>query len=272
MSPTTLTGKTIYREACDIGIAWDKQLQSNLVTKWNRWEQSLPNNVKTPRSLARFQEKIDAIDLHAFGDASVKGVSTAVYAVVHQPSGTTKGLVAAKSPLSKKGLTIPRLELVSGHMSTNLLHNVKEASQDLPVRNSYCWLDSTVALYWIRGRGEYKQFVHSRVRKIQARSYIQWRHVPFDHNPADLGSRGGKVEDSSGLWWNGPSWLSESKDWPEDITVSATAETESEAKIMKDVLGVSSSASRCTGRVHPEVGLLESHSNHSMAIAIHSQQ
>ena len=76
------------------------------------------------------------------------------------------------------------------------------------------------------------------MRKIQARSYIQWRHVPFDHNPADLGSRGGKVEDSSGLWWNGPSWLSESKDWPEDITVSATAETESEAKIMKDVLGV----------------------------------
>lgn len=72
---------------------------------------------------------IQSIDLHAFGDTSGKGVSAAVYAVVEQSSGTNQGLMAAKSRLAKKGLTIPRLELVSGHMATNLVHNVKEALQ-----------------------------------------------------------------------------------------------------------------------------------------------
>ena len=97
------------------------------------------------------KHEILSIDLHAFGDASGKGVSTAVYAVVEQPSGMNKGLVTAKSRLSKKGLTIPRLELVSGHMATNLVYNVNEALEGFPVRKVYGWLDSTVALHWIRG-------------------------------------------------------------------------------------------------------------------------
>ena len=68
--------------------------------------------------LIKHQEEIEAIDLHAFGDASSKGVSTVVYAVKQQTSGGNQGLVLAKSRLAKKGLTIPRLELVAGHMST----------------------------------------------------------------------------------------------------------------------------------------------------------
>ena len=80
-------------------------------------------------------------------NASGKAVSAAVYAVVEQPSGMNQGLVTAKSRLSKKGLTIPRLELVSGHMAANLVYNVKEALEGLPVRRVYGWLDSTVALH-----------------------------------------------------------------------------------------------------------------------------
>ena len=66
----------------------------------------------------KHEEKILSIDLRTFGDASGKGVSAAVYAVVEQPSGVNQGLVTAKSWFSKKGLTIPRLELVSRHMAT----------------------------------------------------------------------------------------------------------------------------------------------------------
>ena len=43
-----------------------------------------------------------------------------VLAIAHEESGTRKGLVAAKSHLAKKDLTIPRLELVSAHMAANL--------------------------------------------------------------------------------------------------------------------------------------------------------
>ena len=43
--------------------------------------------------------------------------------------GISQGHVTAKSRLAKKGLTIPRLELVSGHMAANLVDNFKEALQ-----------------------------------------------------------------------------------------------------------------------------------------------
>ena len=77
-----------------------------------------------PRSLAVAGEEIREITLHAFGDGSGQGLAAAVYAVVQQHSVVTPGLVAAKARLAKEDLTIPRLELVAGHMAANLLTNV----------------------------------------------------------------------------------------------------------------------------------------------------
>ena len=77
--------------------------------------------------------------------------------------------MAARARLSKKGLMIHRLELVSEHMAVNLLTNVASALDRFPPTATCGWLDSTVALQWIRSLGEYKQFVSNRVEKIQAR-------------------------------------------------------------------------------------------------------
>lgn len=79
------------------------------------------------------QEPIEKIELHAFGDASGKGVAAAAYAVFKQPSTLNKGLVAAKARLAKQGPTIPRRELVSGHMAVKLLSNVQDALQSFPM-------------------------------------------------------------------------------------------------------------------------------------------
>ena len=95
-------------------------------------------------------------------------MAAAVFAMVVQESGTNQGLVAAKARLAKQGLTIPQQELVSGHMVVNLVMKVCEALEGFPVTETHCWLDSTVALHWIKGPGEYKQFVSNRVNKIQA--------------------------------------------------------------------------------------------------------
>ena len=170
------------------------------------------------------------MELHAFGDASGIGVWAAVYAVIQQPTTVSSGLVAAKSRLAKKGLTIPRHELVSGHMATNLVNNVKEPLEGFPVNRVVGWLDSTVALHWIRGNGEFKQFVENRVRKIQEKSYIEWRHVTSADNPAHLGSRGGDVSQSANLWWKGPTWLLDADKWPPNITTEETSETKAETK------------------------------------------
>ena len=86
------------------------------------------------------------------------------------------GLVAAKARLAKQGLTTPRLELVSGYMAINLILNVKEASEGFPMGEMVYWLDSSVALHWIKGGGNYR-FVANRVHKIQQHPEVQWRQV-----------------------------------------------------------------------------------------------
>ena len=207
--------KTISSESgCDGNKAFQKKLTHRV-----HWQ--------------HFREDIQSIELHAFGDASGEGVSSVVYAVVRQPSGVSQGLVAAKARLAKQGLTIPRLELVSVHMAANLVGNVQRALEGFPVTVLQGWLDSTVALHWIM-RGNFKQFVANRVAKIKSNTQLEWRHVPTKENPADLGSRGGPVKGNQ-LWWKGPEWLADRKNWPCDIVTSATKESDAETKVIREI-------------------------------------
>ena len=204
-----------------------------LAQRWNKWERSLPNQVNVPRTLARSQAPIEEVALPAFGDVSGKVVAAVVYAVVTQSSEANQGLVAANSRLPKQGLAIPRLDLLSGHMAVNLLTNVCEALEGFPVKTLICWLDSTVALHWVRGNGEYKQFVENCVLKIKEYHEVEWRHIPSHENPADLGSRGGKADQENQLWRNGPEWLYNRESWPPDIVTTPAVESNAEVKTNK---------------------------------------
>ena len=84
-----------------------------------------------------------------------------------QEDGVTQTLVTAKARLAKKEMTNPKLELVSAHMATNLVVNVRNALQEFPEPTTYIWLDSTLALHWIVGNGQYQQFDTNRVHKIR---------------------------------------------------------------------------------------------------------
>lgn len=231
VSPETLCGKLVYRAVCDTKGAWDAHLSRDLAKLWVKWESRLPERFAVPRSLVVHREEIEQIDLHSFGDACSNGVAACVYAVIRQASGTKQGLIAARSRLSKQGLTIPRLELVSGHMAVNLVDNVKDALGGLPVRSTHCWLDSSVALYWIRGQGEYKQFVANRMQKINSHKEVTWRYVPTAENPADLSSRGRHVEKAD-LWWHGPKWLGFPEHWPADVLNEPSEESQTEVKLV----------------------------------------
>jgi hypothetical protein len=92
--------------------------------------------------------------------------------------------------------------LVAAHMAANLVVNVSEVLNGFPVESSYCWSDSTVVLHWIKGNGDYKQFVANRVKKINDHQDLIWRHVPTSDNPADRASRAGDLGDAE-LWWRG---------------------------------------------------------------------
>ena len=53
-----------------------------------------------------FKEPINTIEIHAFADGTKDAVSAVLYAVVHQTSRTSQGLLSAKSRLSKKSTPI----------------------------------------------------------------------------------------------------------------------------------------------------------------------
>lgn len=210
-----MQGKLLYQEAYEPKQAWDAPLHDELATKWRKWESNLPSKVSTRRTLALHRESI--------GDGSGHGVSAALYAVVRQASGTRQGLVAAKARLAKQWFTTPRLELVAGNMVVNFVDNVRRALTGFFVTSVCCWLDSTVALHWIRGSGEYRQFVANRVRKIGEHAINEWRHVSTAQNLADLENRGGSpLEDRDAR--------------PENPVTAACAYSDAESKVVKEVL------------------------------------
>ena len=229
VSPTTLFGKLLYREMCEANFTWDGEFPEAFQKKWQEWCNRMPEWFSVSRPLAPHFAPIESITLHAFGDASKLGVAAVVYAVVEQEQGSTQGLVCSRSRLAKKNLTIPRQELVGGHMAVNLVSNVETAIGFEKVSAIHCWLDSTVALYWIGGQGEYRQFVANRVKKIKEHDRVQWHYVPTKQNPADLGSRGGDVSNNE-LWLRGPTWLSDRNEWPADVALEANPEVKEEEK------------------------------------------
>ena len=176
-----------------------------MLKKWNKWNNNLPEKMVVQRAFKLQHEKIEAIDFHVFSDASTVGTAADLYAVISQSSGTSEGLAAAKSRLSKKNLTIPRLGFVAMYMTANLCKNIKHSLEEQPIRKFYGWTDSSVALHWTRGRRTYKQFVSNRVNKIREKDFINWRHVPTDRNPADIENHGCSVNKIPTEWWNGPS-------------------------------------------------------------------
>ena len=233
-SPLLLTAKNIYRNVCEQRNAWDDPLTDDMKRTWLRWIRSLPGRVTVPRSLCLIDQEIHSVQLHGFGDASKQGCCSTIFVVIHYGDRTTQGLLTAKSRIAKKDLSIPRLELVAGHMVANSLDNVRKLLTTYPRVTTHAWLDSTVALYWILNNNrEWKQFVSNRVEKINKKPDISWRHCPTKDNPADIGSRG--TSPLPRLWYEGPDWLSEPNDWPEDIVVSSSTETEVERKLVKEI-------------------------------------
>lgn len=70
VSPLTLEGKMLYRDACQKKMAWDAELPQGLLKRWQKWEMKLPVKTEVPRDLVPAREPIQVTALHAFGDAS----------------------------------------------------------------------------------------------------------------------------------------------------------------------------------------------------------
>ena len=49
------------------------------------------------------------------------------------------------------------------HIASNLAQNIKSVLTNYNIRDIHGWTDSTVVLHWLKGKGDYKQFVSNRI-------------------------------------------------------------------------------------------------------------
>ena len=191
-----------------------------------------------PRSIPGGVNDLTGVHLHVFADASKTACSAVVIAVIEHSSGVVKGLLTSKSRISKRNTTIPRLELISGHMAANIAKNINTALQRWAIKSITIWMDSMTALYWICNPGKpWKVFVSNRVRKISEITNnlkITWKYCPTYMNLADLGSRGASLDKmKAGKWFEGPDWLIDEDKWPEQPRLETSTSVSEECSPTK---------------------------------------
>lgn len=217
LGPITFQFKQFMKVCHQQQTNWDEQLPSNICDIWTRITESLKNfkNIVIPRFVS-LPSTVN-IQLHGFSDASNNGYGAVLYLRSTDSNGNVRvQLLCSKSRICSDELRMPRLELCSGVILTHLINQV---GNELGIKERYCWMDSTIALYWIsKEPAHLLPFVANRVQEIQSMATeCHWSHVPGEMNPADLLSRGRSVDQltTDEIWWNGPKFLQlPQEQWP----------------------------------------------------------
>jgi len=220
LAPVIILAKIFLQSLWKVELEWDSPLPAQQASLWEMLLRELQSGVTftIPRWLGTSQSSV--VELHGFSDASRAALSAVVYVRVIEEDMTARvTLLTAKTKVAPlKPVTIPRLELSAAVLLTQLVARVRETLdyKGVPV---HMWVDSTVALAWIRGNpSRWKEFVSNRVALIQdLLPGCHWNHVAGCENPADVASRGvssSELEETT-TWWNGPLWLTRpSTSWP----------------------------------------------------------
>ncbi|XP_053686349.1 uncharacterized protein LOC128735892 [Sabethes cyaneus] len=222
ISPIVVAAKIIMQRLWLIPIGWDDEVTNDLKEIWEEFRAQL--NQLSTFTIDRFVLLSDAksIQLHCFADASKVAYGCCIYARTEDKRGMVKvQLISAKSRVAPlKRLSIPRLELCAAQLASRLYNKVTQAL-GLEYHSVHFWSDSTVVLNWLQSPPyTWKTFVANRVSEIQTTTRnVGWKHIPGLQNPADMVSRGMRVNDfvQSTLWKNGPNWLCKSEEvWPQE--------------------------------------------------------
>ena len=90
--------------------------------------------------------------------------------------------------------------------------------------------------------GEYKVFISNRVATIKEKGFINWKYIPTNQNPADLGSRGCDIGKLGQNWWEGPVWLRYPNSWPHQPMIESSEKSEIERNRVKKISAVTVSS------------------------------
>lgn len=240
LAPFTIRAKWFIQNLWRTGTSWNDAVPAEVDHAWRQYRAEIKklHELKIPRWLGIEPEF--NISLHVFCDASIKAYCAAAYVRIVDKDGKVKVMfVTSKNKLaSLNPETLPRLELSGALIGAKLAVQLAERFK-LSKESIYYWTDSQIVLHWLQKfPSTLKLYVGNRVQAIQARSDVQrWAHVPSESNPADLLTRGMTSEEliRSKLWWNGPTFLSETEErWPKwSMQVSDNHQQSADSEVRK---------------------------------------
>lgn len=213
LSLCTIVPKILIQTLWSLKFDWDDPAPKEVVKVWKTFIEGLKfiSNLYVPRWVS-VQDPI-SVEIHCFCDASQRAYGACLYIRSIDREGRVQvHLLCAKSrvaPMSNT-ITIPRLELLGALLAAEMSSSVTQALRRKVTRQVY-WTDSSIVLSWLRiDSVNLKTFVANRVASIRELTDIDsWKHVPTEHNPADLVSRGINPQEvpNCDMWWHGPSFL-----------------------------------------------------------------
>ena len=138
------------------------------------------------------------------------------------------------------------MELIACVLLSKLVVSVVNAVRlEVQVRNLSCWMDSQIAVWWIKQSNKKSNvWVQNRAEIIRSNiSSIHWIHVPSSQNPADIATRSISLHTIDHLTWQkAPSFLLQCVEhWPpQDLITLSSEEMTTECVSESTAIGVNS--------------------------------
>ena len=176
-------------------------------------------DIRWPRRV--IQDPTQPVIIVAFADASDKALAAAIYAWQKIGTHITSHLVFAIGKNAIRGSkakrpvnTTPRLELNALLMATRAAVYVRD-NLGVNVTHIHLFGDAAIPLCQIASQRPQEPYVQRRVDEINDAN-VTLHHIPGEHNPADMPSRGARVDELGDLWRYGPTLIRTTppNDWP----------------------------------------------------------
>ncbi|KAG7300051.1 hypothetical protein JYU34_015583 [Plutella xylostella] len=235
IGPIVIQAKLFMQELWSMSLDWDTILPDKQLQFWN----SLLNTIISMEVLTipRYISSTNMLEVELIGycDASMKAYGCCLYLrIINNDGSILVNLLCSKTrvaPLNKT-LTIPRLELNSAVLLSQLTHRVyNKLKLKLPFK-VFLYSDSQITLAWIKSlKIKSNPYVTNRVKDINNLTHgFQWSYVNTTKNPADLLTRSidPKKLQTTELWWHAtPDLLSKDfKHLPVEVNYPIPVNTE----------------------------------------------
>lgn len=217
IGPIIVVAKLFMQELWSIKIGWDTVLPPAQLEFWRKfmYNLSMMGTISVPRCLSR--NSFTNIQLVGYADASIKAFGCCLYlrVVDEQNSKVYVNLICSKSRVAPMGktLTIPKLELNSAVLLSQLAGRVFDILKTRFSLSVHLYSDSQIVLAWLTSTKPIRDvYVSKRIKQMhELTKGFEWSYVRSADNPADLLSRGSDPQKlkSSNLWWCGPANLAD---------------------------------------------------------------